>query len=61
MVLQFDGVKVKKFKYKSFKELLLKHSNLSVGSQLKELKSVFENWKGNLEQIDDVYVVGVRV
>jgi hypothetical protein len=29
--------------------------------QKKKLDEVFENWKGDLEQVDDVCVIGVRI
>ncbi|MBL4594669.1 MAG: tetratricopeptide repeat protein [Flavobacteriales bacterium] len=58
---QFGGEKGKKFKYKPFKELLLKNSNRSMKEQLDGLANSFNNWKGDLEQIDDVCVIGVRI
>lgn len=58
---QFGGKKGKKFKYKPFKELLLAnyHKPLEVQKQL--LNETIEKWKGNLEQVDDICVVGVRI
>jgi sigma-B regulation protein RsbU (phosphoserine phosphatase) len=58
---QFGGPKGKKFKYKPLNELLLAHHPLPFSEQQKQLKAVFENWKGDLEQVDDVFVIGVRV
>jgi serine phosphatase RsbU (regulator of sigma subunit) len=58
---QFGGEKGKKFKYKQFKELLLKNHKDSMQEQLNSLTNTFNNWKGNLEQIDDVCVIGVRI
>ena len=51
----------KKFKYKQFKELLLKNCNSPMENQHNELNNVFNTWKGDLEQIDDVCVIGVRI
>lgn len=58
---QFGGPKGKKFKYKQLEELLLSIAHESMESQKQKLEEVFENWKGNLEQVDDVCVIGVRV
>jgi ligand-binding sensor domain-containing protein/serine phosphatase RsbU (regulator of sigma subunit) len=58
---QFGGEKGKKFKYKQFLEILLTNSNASCEDQKKVLEDAFEDWKGDLEQIDDVCVIGVRV
>jgi serine phosphatase RsbU (regulator of sigma subunit) len=58
---QFGGEKGKKFKYKQFKELLLKIHQQSMPKQLSELNSTFKTWKGELEQIDDVCILGVRI
>lgn len=58
---QFGGPKGKKFKYKQLKELLVSNSNNPMGSQQESLKAVFDGWKGSLEQVDDVVVIGMRV
>ncbi|HXU25689.1 MAG TPA: SpoIIE family protein phosphatase [Bacteroidia bacterium] len=58
---QFGGPKGKKFKYKSLQELLLSICNSSMDTQKEKLVSTFTNWKGNLEQVDDVLLIGVRV
>jgi PAS domain S-box-containing protein len=58
---QFGGPHGKKFKYKQLEELLLKSSSDSLGSQKEVLTQEFNKWKGGLEQVDDVLVVGVRV
>lgn len=54
---QFGGPKGKKFKYSSFKELLEKSRNTNVEQSL---QIAFEEWKGELEQVDDVCVVWVN-
>ena len=43
------------------KKLLIKISNENVDIQLQELKTEFELWKGDEDQIDDVCVMGVRI
>jgi serine phosphatase RsbU (regulator of sigma subunit) len=58
---QFGGDKKKKFKPKAFRELLLRLKGLPMEEQKKIIDSVFEEWKGDLEQIDDVCVIGVKI
>ena len=58
---QFGGAKGKKFKYNQLKELLHKNYLLPAEMQKEELSKVFDSWKGGLEQVDDVLVIGVRV
>jgi serine phosphatase RsbU (regulator of sigma subunit) len=58
---QFGGEKGKKFKAKAFRELLLSIQNKTMEEQKLVIDETFENWKGSLEQIDDVCVIGVRV
>jgi tetratricopeptide (TPR) repeat protein len=58
---QFGGPKGKKFKYAQLKELLLSIQNKTMEEQSQILNLKFEEWKGNLEQVDDVCVIGVRL
>ncbi|MES2514167.1 MAG: SpoIIE family protein phosphatase [Bacteroidota bacterium] len=58
---QFGGPKGKKFKYKQLKENLIANHHLSLSEQKDNLISVFEDWKGNLEQVDDVCVIGIKI
>ena len=58
---QFGGIKGKKFKYKPFKSLLLSTVHKSMAAQKKEIDLVFEEWKGELEQIDDVCLFAIQV
>ncbi len=58
---QFGGPKGKKLMYKKLHEFLVNISNQSFESQTEALGSNFESWKGNLEQVDDVCVIGLRV
>jgi serine phosphatase RsbU (regulator of sigma subunit) len=58
---QFGGPKGKKFKYKQLEELLLSIALESMEIQKRKLEEVFGNWKGDLEQVDDVCVIGVSV
>jgi hypothetical protein len=34
---------------------------MPIDKQKKELELSFSNWKGNQEQIDDGYLIGVRI
>ena len=56
---QFGGEKGKKYKYSNFKELLIKLSQNEVTMQNTKLKAEFETWKGFLEQLDDVCILGL--
>ncbi|MES2837494.1 MAG: SpoIIE family protein phosphatase [Bacteroidota bacterium] len=58
---QFGGEKNKKFMYKSLKDLLLKINNNSLEDIKNQLKTTFEIWKGNAEQVDDVLIIGIRL
>ena len=58
---QFGGPSGKKFMYRKLKELLLAHATLPMQEQSALLDRTFYSWKGNLEQVDDVLVIGFRV
>ena len=58
---QFGGEKGKKFKAANFKRLLLSIQNESMERQREMTNEAFESWKGSIEQVDDVCVIGVRV
>jgi len=58
---QFGGEKGKKFKARAFRELLLSIQDKPMEAQKNIIDEAFETWRGNLEQIDDVCVIGVRV
>lgn len=58
---QFGGSKGKKFKYKQFSDLLINNINLTQKQQADTINKVFEAWKGNLEQVDDVCVIGIKI
>jgi serine phosphatase RsbU (regulator of sigma subunit) len=58
---QFGGPKGKKFKYKPLNDLILENHNKPMNDQMEILESTFENWKGYLEQVDDVLIIGIKV
>ncbi|HXB13454.1 MAG TPA: SpoIIE family protein phosphatase, partial [Bacteroidia bacterium] len=58
---QFGGEKGKKFKYKHLQEVIQSINGLGMELQKEKLEAVFEEWKGNLEQVDDVCIFGIRI
>jgi phosphoserine phosphatase RsbU/P len=58
---QFGGPKGKKLMRKQFEDVLIENSNKSMLEQKLTLENTFANWKGDLEQVDDVCVVGLRI
>ena len=58
---QFGGVKGKKYMYKKFRDILLEIHQKPMKDQHDILVDSFENWRGDLEQVDDVCVIGVRI
>jgi len=58
---QFGGPKGKKFMYKPFKDLLLKSSTLAISEQKKFIENTFIDWKGDLEQMDDICIIGIKI
>jgi serine phosphatase RsbU (regulator of sigma subunit)/Tfp pilus assembly protein PilF len=58
---QFGGENGKKYKSGKFKKTLIELSEKSIDLQKEFLDQEFEAWRGDLEQIDDVCVIGVRV
>ncbi len=57
---QFGGDKGKKFMVKRFQDLLKKIHALPMSEQHDCLEKSFLEWKGKLEQVDDVLVIGFR-
>ena len=58
---QFGGDKGKKFKTANFKKLLISIQGETMENQKKILDQTFEDWRGSLEQLDDVCVIGVKI
>jgi serine phosphatase RsbU (regulator of sigma subunit) len=58
---QFGGPKGKKYKYKPLQELLRNTSGLTPAEQKHHLQQAFLAWKGNLEQVDDVCIIGIKI
>jgi serine phosphatase RsbU (regulator of sigma subunit) len=58
---QFGGPKGKKFKYKQLQELLTNIAKLPVAEQSLVLNKTITDWQGNLDQVDDILIVGIRI
>ena len=58
---QFGGDKVKKYGFKRFLKSLNIINGLPMNQQKDFILNEFNNWKGKLDQIDDVCVIGVRL
>jgi two-component system, sensor histidine kinase LadS len=58
---QFGGAKGKKFMSRQFKELLLQVRDKPMNEQKSMLDARLSQWRGSLEQVDDVLVIGVRI
>ncbi|HEU4718369.1 MAG TPA: tetratricopeptide repeat protein [Bacteroidia bacterium] len=57
---QFGGPKGKKFRYRQMEELLISVSDKKMEEQRQLLENAFREWKGGLEQVDDVCIIGVK-
>lgn len=58
---QFGGEKGKKYKTKSFRKLLIDNHLHPMTNQRLIIKNTFNNWKQNIEQVDDICVVGFKL
>jgi serine phosphatase RsbU (regulator of sigma subunit)/Tfp pilus assembly protein PilF len=58
---QFGGERGKKFKYRQLKDVLLANVELPLQEQKEKLDTAFADWRGELEQVDDVCVIGMRI
>jgi hypothetical protein len=57
---QFGGEAGKKFKLKNLASLLMSNNEMPLDIQHTTLDRSFTEWKGLLEQVDDVCVIGIR-
>ena len=57
---QFGGPFGKKIKYGPFREYIRQVSGESIYNQKEILIGVLENWKKNLEQVDDILIIGCK-
>ncbi len=58
---QFGGADGKKYKYKPFKEFLMKIQSEEMNTQGDLLVNEFQKWRGDHEQVDDVCIIGIRI
>jgi len=58
---QFGGPKGKKFMAGTFRQLLLQVSGLPSVQQRQMLDETIEKWRGNLEQVDDMLIIGIKL
>jgi serine phosphatase RsbU (regulator of sigma subunit) len=58
---QFGGEKGKKFKYKQLQNLLVTSTGKSMNEQQHLLETTLRDWKGDLEQVDDILIIGIRI
>jgi PAS domain S-box-containing protein len=58
---QFGGPQGKKFKYKKFQEVLTNIQDNTMEEQKQVLLFNHEDWRGDLEQVDDILVIGIRI
>jgi len=57
---QFGGPKGKKYSSKKLKEKFMEIHMKGISEQKAELDAAMRSWKGDLEQIDDICVTGIR-
>ncbi|MFH2094538.1 MAG: SpoIIE family protein phosphatase, partial [Bacteroidota bacterium] len=58
---QFGGQSGRKFKSRTFKNLLLENHSKPMDVQKSILDQTFKEWKGNFDQVDDIVVIGIRI
>lgn len=58
---QFGGPKGKKYMHRQLQEVLLNCISFPLSNQKEKLQESFDKWKGNLEQVDDVCIIGLRL
>ncbi len=58
---QFGGDKGKKFKYKNLKKIVLENKNKTMLEQKEIISKELKEWKGNIEQVDDILIIGIKI
>jgi len=58
---QFGGDRGKKFKSSRLKDLIISIQDKTMIQQKEILNDTFENWKGTIEQVDDICILGIKI
>jgi serine phosphatase RsbU (regulator of sigma subunit) len=58
---QFGGPDLKKFKKKNLTKLLSEIHTLSMTEQKRRLKRNIDQWRGDLPQVDDILMLGIKI
>ena len=58
---QFGGPNGKKYMTGNFRNLLLEASKIPIEQQRDFLNNTIEQWRGDIEQVDDILIIGVKI
>ena len=58
---QFGGDDSKRFQKKRFRELLIEMGVIDMTDQRDVIDQILVDWKGSIEQIDDICIIGMEV
>jgi serine phosphatase RsbU (regulator of sigma subunit) len=58
---QFGGPRGKKFKHTQLEEKIMEITILRMEKQKQMLEDILEEWKGDIEQVDDILILGIKV
>jgi serine phosphatase RsbU (regulator of sigma subunit) len=58
---QFGGTDGRKLKSKKFQEILIKIQDKNMTEQKEFLDTFLNEWKGDLDQLDDIIIVGIKL
>jgi serine phosphatase RsbU (regulator of sigma subunit) len=58
---QFGGPNRKKFMTKQLKQVMLENHKLPMNKQEERYRQIFKAWQGNIGQVDDVLLLGIRI
>ncbi|MEI6696305.1 MAG: SiaB family protein kinase [Bacteroidota bacterium] len=58
---QFGGAKRKKFLSRQFKKVLAEIQGFAMAQQKEKLEEIFYAWKGDIEQYDDIMIIGLKI